>query len=955
MKNRVYRHTVDSKKYPDYPRRAVKAVTREALDNTVQFTSARWFSRTGGAGMMMISDAADDGCAPLSNNGSKLVGVENVLYLYAEYFHLGKVFWPDYPILFTENFRDLVDSCAEHGYYLYDFYGFVPGSKGRTDMWGEYRIPPEYDRYLCEKLGDHFLGYDNGEQDGRYVHALAREGTPTLNSRKMQYRNFQSYFEKLNNTMNNHTVTLASLTYLHYFAREGNTILIGAETAQGLQSNTMWFSFIRGASKQYGLLHYGNASIYNRWGVKGYRPENVKNDVPDDGAPCPKIGNLEYDFRAGTSLSLLRRLIYNQYMYNCDILGFENGWVVEEKAEPGDREDRNTCIIGNIKYLLTPIGEIQRGCAEFIEKHGTPGCMYTPIALIADSFAGWTPPRHLYTNDIYKSWGNLPYTQGDYQLHCLFSILYPGYENGSFYRDERGFLTPTPYGESADVLLSDVRSAVLNRYDTAVLVSDTELGLELYRKLKSFVSGGGHLVTFTEELTCATDAARADGDFDLFFEEGTHAWGQGRVTVYSGASALEPTGEKRDYHWRCNETLVQPYRFRADIEADLRRIFADTRILYVDNPALQYTLAVKDRTHYTLYVANNTLARESFCICSATGKIVSVTDWELGDDTTRRSEFLPRKKDLVFTEPVQIEGEYTIDPYDCRIFAIEAEEVEFEDLPESNPTARYDNLYLNLGYNCPSAKVFLLEHPTFEHHFGGLMLPAEYLDRLDEEAAEKEGSYFRLHKLQVMVDFTRMLNHYPDLTIIGNFPKRTEASLTRMEKILRKASCYGCAGAVFTLHRLPENEYSGEETLEGAKESLSRLKNICDDMNIPAYFSNRPLHIRYGDMDLAGQIGLTHCGKYGTFAYNTAFAAYERNAIALPEEAGLVLLADIHRDILGQAYAMYRPISGGENEATLRSVFREAKAKEMPIVLNAEYSDWDQVIQDLEGENGEFL
>ena len=37
----------------------------------------------------------------------------------------------------------------------------------------------------------------------------------------------------------------------------------------------------------------------------------------------------------------------------------------------------------------------------------------------------------------------------------VLDMLYPGYQDSSYFRDERGFLTATPYGDSADCLLSD--------------------------------------------------------------------------------------------------------------------------------------------------------------------------------------------------------------------------------------------------------------------------------------------------------------------------------------------------------------------------------------------------------------------------------------------------------------------------------------------------------------------
>jgi hypothetical protein len=64
-------------------------------------------------------------------------------------------------------------------------------------------------------------------------------------------------------------------------------------------------AFNRGAGKQYGVWWWSNVSIYNRWGFKRYP------DYPT----------------SGTSLSLMRRLMYSQIFYNCIYVSFEAAWL----------------------------------------------------------------------------------------------------------------------------------------------------------------------------------------------------------------------------------------------------------------------------------------------------------------------------------------------------------------------------------------------------------------------------------------------------------------------------------------------------------------------------------------------------------------------------------------------------------------------------------------------------
>ena len=48
---------------------------------------------------------------------------------------------------------------------------------------------------------------------------------------------------------------------------------------------------------------------------------------------------------------------------------------------------------------------------------------------MTDFFSGWSFPRHLYSRQAYKVWGNLPYELPDYQTDAMLDILYPGYQD----------------------------------------------------------------------------------------------------------------------------------------------------------------------------------------------------------------------------------------------------------------------------------------------------------------------------------------------------------------------------------------------------------------------------------------------------------------------------------------------------------------------------------------------
>ena len=79
---------------------------------------------------------------------------------------------------------------------MFDFWGYVPGNEPEKP-WGQF-VPPEGTiEYMEKVLGDHFLGIDNGEQDGRYIGGYVSQMCPAYQDRKKEYLNFHRHFERL--------------------------------------------------------------------------------------------------------------------------------------------------------------------------------------------------------------------------------------------------------------------------------------------------------------------------------------------------------------------------------------------------------------------------------------------------------------------------------------------------------------------------------------------------------------------------------------------------------------------------------------------------------------------------------------------------------------------------------------------------------------------------------------
>lgn len=230
----------------------------------------------------------------------------------------------------------------------------------------------------------------------------------------------------------------------------------------------------------------------------------------------------------------------SQIFYNSAYVSFESSWFVDGT------------------YTLSPVGELQAAAEEWLAVNGSPGVHMATIGLLVDAASGWTAPRNLYQDNIFYAWGNLPFapTRGDYLTDSLLRLLYPGYQDSSYFHNETGFSAPTPYGDSVDYLLSDAPAWLLSRYDTLLLAGtpQTEPGL-LRTKLEAAVTSGTHVVAWSGALgawgaTGLMNCSVAEADFAGAWTSRCPAFAAGTAVTVALAG-----GE--------NTTIVEPSAFSA--------------------------------------------------------------------------------------------------------------------------------------------------------------------------------------------------------------------------------------------------------------------------------------------------------------------------------------------------------------------------------------------------------
>ncbi len=392
------------------------------------------------------------------------------LDLYFSHYDFGRVIKPHLGYFTRDDWRQNLAECKRRNLIIMSAWGFVPDTRNSEGMFGELVITPEHQAAINAIMGRQFLGWEDGEQDGRYIGSYAPQQHPTTRAEARKL--FDDWHEqKILEPFQHYMVALGSLSFSHYYGEDSHRIL-GLETAQGLPSDILEWSFLRGAGRQYGALTWNCISIFNRWGYKSYTGTGADHG-PDK----------------GTSVSLLRRLYYVTYLYGSATNGFESSYFLADKDAQGFPK-------------LSPIGEANVEAVKWCREHPQRGVCYSPVAIMLDRNAGWVPPRHLYTGARHLVWGNLPYSKGDHATDALFRMVFPQYEDCSYYEDERGYLTETPCGDQFEVLLSNAQPRVLSNYKAVVVPGDVAMDQALAERLSGFVQGGGDLFI---------DAAQAAG------------------------------------------------------------------------------------------------------------------------------------------------------------------------------------------------------------------------------------------------------------------------------------------------------------------------------------------------------------------------------------------------------------------------------------------------------------
>ena len=750
---------------------------------------------------------------------------------------LANIVWPGAGSALAPRWPELAALLAARGLPATDLGGFVPGGLQQYDA----AAAPNFTAGAAI-LGDKFLGFDMGEQDVRYLWGYAsRTATfagPTARfERLVAFRDFSDAIEE---RLARRLGALASSTYgIHHWLKTGFYTNAGAETSQSNGNAQVLYAFVRGAAKQYGLLWFGQVSIFNAFGHK------VPGD-PNPDSDC--TGQSSHSATCGTSYSLMKRLMYSQLAYDSAYFSFE-----------GELTDAANAT------SVTPIGAMQLGARAFFAgaAAGAPGArtalgVHVPaVALMLDHAGGFVRPCDARPQRFTAgAWGAVAWDAADALFDAALDTVWPGYRMGALMTDESGYVAPTPFGDAADVLLSDALPSVLALYDTVVLAHRAETdAADAARRLGAYMAAGGNVVATAATLSdlgglggvavgvCAPApagtafaltaggapvveprplvlcaAAPGAGGWEVLATTPAGAPAAARVRVGNGTllavlvgnygmSTARDAGAPPLYGCGVDERdsrAAQPF-----IMAELTRHFLESALsaaaVFDLGPSLAWVPKRERAGVYTLAITNPTMAQANLSISSRLGPVAWIEVLPLPDSERGEAGYLPHgyaHADLGRTTNTTLAGADTLL---VRVaLGADSSTVAPAAAPPARAAALAARRLLRLAPGGGDLRRAVLARPHMDEVFGGFLVDWAYVARTEAAALAAEGAWLAARGLAVAVDFSRSTNLFPGLRLADDLGGAYAESLAAISGALDKLPLLGARDALFTLHGAAE-------------------------------------------------------------------------------------------------------------------------------------------------------
>ncbi|MBN1421244.1 MAG: hypothetical protein JXP34_20895, partial [Planctomycetes bacterium] len=466
-------------------------------------------------------------------------------------------------------------------------------------------------------------------------------------------------------------------------------------------------------------------------------------------------------------------------------------------------------------------------------------------------------------------------------------------------------------------------------------------GREIRDKLASYVEDGGILVIAKGNLERLPGGI---GGIEGLPEDASvreQEIGLGRLVVLSprfgvvlddGGAGAAPSAALAGLGSGIDRPLPRPYTLPAGIASVIDRILL-SQMLFETSDGLSLTTCRKGPGEYTLGIANNGWRERDLRITSRCGPIESIRELPLDRSEWGSEGHLPEGVDgsaLGKSTQTSIAGG------DVRIFAVRVEENGVEEIAGTDPPPRPRGRFLPLR-RIGSLEEEILARPTFFQHFDGAVVDWRYLRDRDAAALEVEARWLRRQGLRIAADLSSGIDLFPTLRLIDNIAGDYAASLAAIEGVMAKMEILGARDLILSLHRHPENNFTGEQTRAAFEKTLASLAARAAGRGIALHlrmaFGKPPWSLAEA-AQLLDRIGAPNLKLAPSLALLSA-SGTPRAEIEklLAGRVGLWLVSAPRRDIAGRLWDAHARIHDAPDaDALVRPI---SLAPDAPLALDA--------------------
>ncbi|MEM1223775.1 MAG: hypothetical protein AAGH40_13555, partial [Verrucomicrobiota bacterium] len=509
----------------------------------------------------------------------------------------------------------------------------------------------------------------------------------------------------------------------------------------------------------------------------------------------------------GKSYALCRQMLYYAWLQGANLFNYESGDFV--------RNDRS---------FPAPISLFQKKADDFIGSFGQPGPVDTRVAIISEFQNAWNPPAAENAASrnkpkvIFEIIGEEPYTVGDHQLHGLRNFIMPGYiQSEHVYMKsmmESYALPPTPYGDGADYLMSNVRDEALSRYDLLIWGGIPPESPSVVREklLRHIDERNGRVILFAsaarrmfpelfsnnasvripaESLITYGDSSFTErSDWTLYELASTSDMevlatvsGQPLIVDKDGlVIVLSDYGMNRSAYTNTRQVRYTPDRLITNVPYKLLthvNHLLDTEIsactpFTVGNENLHFIVTRPQEDEYLIGLFNDKMNSEPFSISSHIGEVLSLEEISLDDDkealkaAANGAPYAPPGLRSPSDLPIDygLSDAENIEGRDFRLFRVRVEET----MPRPMPSIQYQDrphqrvlAVRGLEY----IRKYIQNIPSFFQWFDGVKVDADALASMDDFKMSEEAFYLNRRAVRIVLNGVG----FSDTTILAAISK----------------------------------------------------------------------------------------------------------------------------------------------------------------------------------------